>query len=119
MAEPSIKCELCKVTVAVSKLAMSNRCCDHHCPLNSAETNAAHKADWQRSIGGLVAAEREKSPEPAKVPSVVSERLPPRREAATPPLNAPLGAVDNSGHGARVLADLAARKDARESEAHE
>lgn len=54
MAEPTVKCGRCGVTVPTSKLNPPPpyvRCLDHRCPLHSAEVNAKLAADWARSIG--------------------------------------------------------------------
>lgn len=116
MAETSVKCERCRVTVATSKLGMRDRCCDHRCPLNSTEDNARHEADWRRSTGQLAtpAAPMPPATKP-QVSAPVEKRSPPPKTEPVKIQPALSAEVDTRGHGARVAADLAARKAAREA----
>lgn len=120
MAEPSVKCERCKITVATSKLGMRDRCCDHRCPLNSTEDNVRHEADWRRSVGQLMMLDGERAAIPPatkrQVLAPVEKRSPPPKAETVKIQPVASTEVDNRGHGARVAADLAARKAARTSQ---
>lgn len=120
MSEATVRCDRCHLTILVAKLNPPppyERCLDHRCPLHTAEKNSALAA----ALDKIQLETRPVRGEPIQKPPIVAP-TPVELERRPPPPSRPIAAPiittprkSEAGYGARVAADLAARKAAREN----